>query len=163
MVDAGQTAVREALGWLEREASRAAGHGNEAFPRPAPLGIPSGRRMARIRILPATGVVAATFRHRTSRAGDPLLHWHVLVANLVEGPDGRWSALARPSFYRAVRAAGEVFQTVLRAELTERLGRRVAVRTPRSRGRRCPPSAVRLVLEAIAGDRGLARGNRHPR
>ena len=27
------------------------------------------------------------------RAGDPQLHTHVLVANLVRGPDGRWSAL----------------------------------------------------------------------
>lgn len=41
----------------------------------------------------STGLVAATFRHRTSRAGDPLLHTHVLVANLIHGDDGKWSAL----------------------------------------------------------------------
>jgi conjugative relaxase-like TrwC/TraI family protein len=39
------------------------------------------------------GFVAAAFRHRMSRAGDPQLHTHVLVANLVrtamkKGP--RW-------------------------------------------------------------------------
>ncbi|MEX2550628.1 MAG: MobF family relaxase, partial [Nitriliruptoraceae bacterium] len=31
---------------------------------------------------PVDGFVAAAFRHRTSRADDPLLHTHVLVANL---------------------------------------------------------------------------------
>jgi conjugative relaxase-like TrwC/TraI family protein len=30
----------------------------------------------------ASGLVAAAFRHPTSRAGDPPLHTHVLVANL---------------------------------------------------------------------------------
>ncbi len=32
------------------------------------------------------GFVGAAFRHRTSRAGDPALHTHVLLANLAEGP-----------------------------------------------------------------------------
>ncbi|MEO6651395.1 MAG: AAA family ATPase [Ilumatobacteraceae bacterium] len=41
----------------------------------------------------ARGFVGAAYRHRTSRAGDPHLHWHVLVANLAQGIDGRWSAL----------------------------------------------------------------------
>jgi len=34
------------------------------------------------------GLVAAQFRHRTSRAGDPHLHTHVLVANMAPGDDG---------------------------------------------------------------------------
>ena len=72
--------------------------------------------------LKTSGVVAAAFRHRTSRAGDPLLHWHVLIANLVEGADGRWSAFAHPDLYRHARAAGEVFQAAFRAELTRTLG-----------------------------------------
>ena len=42
----------------------------------------------------ARGFVGAAYRHRTlRRAGDPHLHWHVLVANLAQGIDGRWSAL----------------------------------------------------------------------
>ena len=40
----------------------------------------------------ADGFVAAGFRHRTSRAGDPQLHTHVLIPNIVCGIDGRWSA-----------------------------------------------------------------------
>jgi conjugative relaxase-like TrwC/TraI family protein len=69
-------AVRAALGYLEREA---------AF----------SRRRVEGRIVPvrAEGFVAAAFQHRTSRAGDPLLHHHVLVANLVRDGEGHWGAL----------------------------------------------------------------------
>lgn len=123
IIDAGEIAVSEALGWLEREAVHVRrGTGNEAFLNDLAARDPDAAAAARIRTLPGQGLVAATFRHRTSRAGDPLLHWHTLVANLVEGPDGRWSAVHSPRLYRAARAAGEVFQTVLRAELTQRLG-----------------------------------------
>jgi len=123
IIEAGETAVREALGWLEREAVRVRrGTGNEAFLTDLAARDPDAAAAARIRTLPGLGIVAAAFRHRTSRAGDPLLHWHTLVANIVEGPDGRWSAFVHPELFRAARAAGEVFQTVLRAELTERLG-----------------------------------------
>ncbi len=123
IIEAGETAVREALGWLEREAVHVRrGSGDEVYLANLAAHDPQAASSARIRTLPGQGVVAATFRHRTSRAGDPLLHWHTLVANLVEGPDKRWSAFVHPDLYRAVRAAGEVFQTVLRAELTQRLG-----------------------------------------
>ena len=69
-----------------------------------------------------TGLVAAAFRHRTSRAGDPQLHTHVLVANLGRGPDGRWSALDGRRLYAHARAASFVYQAVLRSELTRSLG-----------------------------------------
>jgi conjugative relaxase-like TrwC/TraI family protein len=39
------------------------------------------------------GYLAAAFDHRSSRAGDPQLHTHVLVANATRGPDGRWTRL----------------------------------------------------------------------
>jgi conjugative relaxase-like TrwC/TraI family protein len=38
-------------------------------------------RGGRIRIH-GVGLVGASFRHRTSRAGDPLLHTHVVTANM---------------------------------------------------------------------------------
>src|SRR5919197_6327734 len=38
------------------------------------------------------GFVAAAFRHRTSRAQDPHLHTHVIVANMARGEDGEWRA-----------------------------------------------------------------------
>lgn len=67
------------------------------------------------------GFVAAAFRHRTSRAGDPLLHTHVLLANLVEGVDGRWSSFDARALYAHAKTAGYLYQAHLRHELTHRL------------------------------------------
>ena len=39
------------------------------------------------------GLIAAAFRHRTSRNGDPHLHTHVLVPNMVLAEDGKWATL----------------------------------------------------------------------
>ncbi len=41
------------------------------------------------------GFVAAAFRHRTSRAGDPHLHTHVDAANATRSADGRWEHSTR--------------------------------------------------------------------
>jgi conjugative relaxase-like TrwC/TraI family protein len=71
----------------------------------------------------ADGFVAAAFRHRTSRAGDPHLHTHVLVANVVHSPiDDRWSALDARPLYAWAKTAGYLYEAQLRTELTERLG-----------------------------------------
>lgn len=69
-----------------------------------------------------TGFVAAAFRHRTSRAGDPLLHTHVLVANLIHGDDGKWSALDGRLLYSHAKTAGYLYQAQLRKEISRRLG-----------------------------------------
>ena len=63
VVAAHEAAVDAALGWLERTAvwSRAGHNGVEE--------------------IRGDGLVAAAFRHRTSRAGDPQVHTHVVVAN----------------------------------------------------------------------------------
>lgn len=78
-------------------------------------------RGGRIR-LPGVGLVGASFRHRTSRAGDPNLHSHVVVANMTQAPDGEWSALFSRAVFRHARTAGFVYQAVLRHGLSERLG-----------------------------------------
>ena len=55
----------------------------------------------------AEGFVGAAFRHRTSRAGDPHLHTHVLVANLVYcDHDQRWSALDARGLYGWAKTVG---------------------------------------------------------
>ncbi|HEU4702639.1 MAG TPA: MobF family relaxase [Conexibacter sp.] len=72
--------------------------------------------------LPGDGFVGAAFRHRTSRAGDPQLHTHVVISNMARGPDGRWTALRGAYLYEHARSAGFVFQASMRAELTARLG-----------------------------------------
>ena len=104
VVNAHDAAVREALAYMERQASGARrGKG--------------GRRS-----IASKGFIAAAFRHRTSRAGDPLLHTHTLVANVIQGEDGRWGALDAKHLYRHAKTAGYLYQAQLRTELTRRLG-----------------------------------------
>ena len=57
-----------------------------------------------------------------SRAGDPQLHTHVVVANLVQADDGRWSALDARRLYAHAKTAGYLYEARLRAELTRELG-----------------------------------------
>ena len=116
VVEAGEAAVAETLAWLEREACHVRRGTNNRHAKVPDVEMWGTRR------LPGAGFVAAQFRHRTSRAGDPQLHWHVLVANLTRGPDRRWSALDGTGLYRSKRTAGVVFQAALRRELTQRLG-----------------------------------------
>lgn len=116
VVEAGEAAVAETLAWLEREACHVRRGTNNRHAKVPDVEMWGTRRF------PGAGFVAAQFRHRTSRAGDPQLHWHVLVANTTQGPDRRWSALDGTGLYRSKRAAGVMFQAALRRELTERLG-----------------------------------------
>ncbi len=97
-------AVDAALGWLEREACM------------------SRRGIDGVEHIAADGFVAAGFVHRTSRAGDPQLHTHVLVANLTRCDDGRWRTLhGGPIFWQA-RTAGYLYKAQLRHELNAHLG-----------------------------------------
>ena len=67
--------------------------------------------------------MGAAFTHRTSRAGDPQLHTHVLIANKVRAcSDGRWLTLDGRELFEVQKAAGLVYKAGLRAELTARLG-----------------------------------------
>jgi len=67
------------------------------------------------------GLVAATYRHDTSRSGDPQYHVHGVVANLTYA-QGRWLRLDEHALNVHRGAADRVFQAQLRAELTEGLG-----------------------------------------
>ncbi len=100
-----RAAVDEALGYLERAA----------------LGVRRSGRHGTTR-LPATGMVAGTFLHRTSRALDPHLHTHAVVANVAEGVDGRWSAVDSRRVFGHARAAEALYHARLRLESGERLG-----------------------------------------
>jgi conjugative relaxase-like TrwC/TraI family protein len=69
------------------------------------------------------GFVAAAFRHRTSRAQDPHLHTHVIVANLARSADGAWRALDGAAILTTYRlAAGYLYEAQLRHELGRSLG-----------------------------------------
>ncbi len=101
-----QSAVTATLGLLEREAC--------------------GVRLGRGGAVHAkgSGIVAALYVHRTSRARDPQLHTHCAVANLTQGPDGgTWRALDSRLLLREWKLAlGYAYQAHLRAEVTRRLG-----------------------------------------
>jgi len=106
VAEAHHEAVAAALGYMEAAASGVA------------------RRVdGTLEIRPSSGFVASRWDHRTSRAGDPQLHSHVVVANLARGEDGRWSSLGRhPDLYTHALAGGYLYQAHLRAALTARLG-----------------------------------------
>ncbi len=132
--------MRAAVGYLERVGGRGRrGHGGAVVEE-------------------ASGLVAAAFRHRTSRAGDPQLHTHVLVANLGRGLDGRWSALDGRRLYAHARTASFVYQAVLRGELTRTLG---VEWSPVRKGIAEVVGVRRRVLAGVqpaaGGDRGGAR------
>src|SRR3954454_14013092 len=102
--DCHEVAVDDALAYLEREACRARRGKGGAL------------------VIHGEGFAAAAFDHRTSRAGDPLLHTHVVVANRTLGDDGRWTALDARPLYKHAKTAGYLYQARLRHEVTERLG-----------------------------------------
>ena len=102
--DAHDRAVIDAMGYMEREAAvtRRGSGGAQA--------------------IRGNGFVASAFRHRTSRAGDPQLHTHVLVANLTLGADGQWSTLDGRRIYAHAKTAGYLYEARLRSALTRELG-----------------------------------------
>jgi TrwC relaxase len=81
-----QAAVRDALTFIERHA---------LFTRQGRNGV---------RQVNVTGLVAAAFTHRDSRAGDPDLHTHVAVANKVQTLDGRWLSIDGRVLFKATVA-----------------------------------------------------------
>jgi conjugative relaxase-like TrwC/TraI family protein len=101
--NAHDAAVREAMDYLERHA---------CWTRRGR----SGREVIR-----GDGLTVAAFRHRTSRAGDPQLHTHAVVANRTKAK-GVWTALDGRAIYAHARTAGFLYQAALRRELTIAVG-----------------------------------------
>jgi conjugative relaxase-like TrwC/TraI family protein len=104
VLSAHEAAVEKALAFLEDHA---------AFTRRGHGGISQ---------VDTDGLVAASFVHRTSRASDPQLHTHVLVANKVRAKDGHWLSLHARELFCHQKAAGMLYKAALRAELTARCG-----------------------------------------
>lgn len=76
ILDAYRAAVKETLGWAERNASetRMEVKGKE-------------------KVVATGNLVVALFKHDTSREQEPQAHLHAIVANATQGPDGKWRAL----------------------------------------------------------------------
>jgi conjugative relaxase-like TrwC/TraI family protein len=108
-----QRAVADAVRYMEEHASQsrqANKHKDDA-----------GRWKVSTRTLESEGYLAAAFDHFTSRASDPQVHTHVVVINRVWAGEG-WRALDAKRAYAHAKAGGSVYQSVLRNELTQRLG-----------------------------------------
>ena len=98
-------AVATALGFLEDKA---------AYTRRQEGGV--RRRVA------TRGFAVATFVHRTSREGDPQLHTHCLIPNVVQREDGSHVAFNAHPLHEWAKAAGSVFQAELQRRLSTELG-----------------------------------------
>lgn len=98
-------AVRAVVGYLERFGSttRVRSNGGRLHPD-------------------SHGLTVASFRQTTSRLDDPQLHTHLVISAKVQTEDGRWLALDASVLKHHQRALGGLYQSVLRAELTDRYG-----------------------------------------
>ena len=76
---------------------------------------PDGRGMIRAGNQKA---VIATFTHETSRNLDPQLHTHAVIANMVQGEDGRWRTMANEKLYSSKMLIGALYRSELARELT---------------------------------------------
>jgi conjugative relaxase-like TrwC/TraI family protein len=63
------------------------------------------------------GLAAIAYQHETSRCGDPHLHTHVIVPNRQARADGRLVSIDSKSLHHEAKAAGIIYQAVLRQEL----------------------------------------------
>ena len=102
IIEAHDQAVGNTLAWIEEHAvrTRVRDRATGAMVRKG------GQKM-----------VAATFRHDTSRNLDPQLHTHCVIANMVQGGDGKWRTMVNDGLYQQKMAIGAIY----RAELAEGL------------------------------------------
>ncbi|MER6434507.1 MobF family relaxase [Streptomyces sp900105245] len=68
------------------------------------------------------GLLGTVYLHYESRAGDPMLHEHVVISPRVQGPDGRWRNLDSRLLLREVVAASELFNQRALELICDRLG-----------------------------------------
>lgn len=79
--------------------------------------------------VPTRGLIATSFDHWDSRAGDPQLHTHVVIANRVQrASDDAWVTLDSVSLHKNVVSASERFNGLLFDELSRTLGTQAEIR-----------------------------------
>ena len=98
VVEAHDRAVQRTLDWIER---------NVAETR---MRDPETGRMIRAG---NQKIVAATFRHDTSRNLDPQLHTHAVLANMVRGEDDKWRTMANEALYNRQKLIGMLYRNEL--------------------------------------------------
>ena len=97
-------AVRSTLDWVEAELLQTRGYDPATGRRP---------RMA------ANGLVAAGFRHLTSRDQDPQLHTHCILANMTRNRAGEWRSVEPTQIRRNVKLIGAYYRQELASRLIE--------------------------------------------
>ena len=106
IVEAHDRAVAATLAWVEKNAAETR------------MKDPETGRMGRVG---GQKIVAATFRHDTSRNLDPQLHSHSVIANMVQGEDGKWRSMANEGLYARQKLIGMLYRNELAGGLA-RLG-----------------------------------------
>ena len=104
IVEAHDRAVAATLSWVEKNAARTR------------MKDPDTGNMARVG---NQKIVAALFRHDTSRNLDPQLHTHAVLANMVKGEDGKWRSMANEGLYEKQKLIGMLYRGELAAGLAK--------------------------------------------
>ena len=154
IVEAHDRAAKTTLGWIERNAilTRMQDKGTGAMVHA------DDQKM-----------VAATFRHDTSRNLDPQLHTHCVIANMVQGGDGKWRTMVNDGLYRNKMAIGAIYRSELARGLGD-LGYRIG--KTHSDGRfeieGVPRETIdafstrRAEIEAAMAERGMGKSKDSP-
>lgn len=69
-----------------------------------------------------SGIIGTKFRHYDSRAGDPNLHDHVVIANRVEGADDKWSSIDGRTLYQYGVECSELYNSKVQEYVTNLTG-----------------------------------------
>ena len=171
IVEAHDRAVTATLAWIEKNAAETRmkdpGSSPGQAPGSGPGQVPETGRMARVG---DQKIVAATFRHDTSRNLDPQLHSHAVLANMVQGEDGKWRSMANESLYLQQKLIGMLYRNELAGGLA-RLG--YGIEKTHADGRfeiaGVPREAVeafstrRAEIEAAMAERNLGASGDNPR
>ena len=140
IVEAHDRAVAATLAWVEKNAAETR------------MKDPETGRMGRVG---GQKIVAATFRHDTSRNLDPQLHSHSVIANMVQGEDGKWRSMANEGLYARQKLIGMLYRNELAGRPGEaRLRHREDPCRRALRGRRRLAGHDRGVLDPARRDRG---------
>ena len=132
VVAAHDAAVRKTLAWIE-----------ENVVETRTMDADSGRMVR-------TGeqkAVIATFRHEVSRNLDPQLHTHAVIANMVQGGDGKWRTMANEKLYACKMLIGALYRAELARGLEE-LG--YAIEKTHADGRFEIAGVARPIVEAFS-------------
>ena len=155
MVAAHDKAVKRTLEWVEEHVAETR------------LRDPKTGRMVR-----AGGqeMVAATFRHDTSRNLDPQLHTHAVIANMLLGEDDKWRTMANEKLYASKMLIGALYRSELAKGLKE-IG--YGIEKTHADGRFEIAGVSREVIEAFStrrteiqaamNERGLGKPGANPR